>query len=303
MKSTDFELFSLCRDFCELSYIPFEDFRLPFGLGELLEYKTEQKIFIPPFFVVKDSSRIFVAIRGTKTLDDYLTDAFGFPVDFFGYLVHAGFLTAGKYVYDNMKTLIDTNKDTTEVVFTGHSMGGAAAAIASILFSIEYKNIPVRCVTFGCPGLISVDTNALCTNFIDSFVMLGDVIPFASGHNMITKSMSAVNFSLALTLIDNEPKLVPIDYIEQKPKEPTESVFPLLIPPGRIWMLGSKDTKRSEAAITLLKDPIYFSFCPIGQSISNHSIGFYGKTLSMVKDFFGEKRISYFPFTNYCNVY
>ncbi|TVP57594.1 MAG: lipase family protein [Halomonadaceae bacterium] len=95
-----------------------------------------------------------VALRGTKTLNDKLTDAnFGLSPSHGGPSVHAGFNTT----FSSMKPLLEKQlnpqlrSDSAGLVHcVGHSLGGALASLAADWIKARYQR-PVNLYTFGAP--------------------------------------------------------------------------------------------------------------------------------------------------------
>ena len=107
-------------------------------------------------YVCKFDDILCISFRGTESIDDILTDLnisrvpidFDFPIDLKEDIyVHRGFLNQ----FDSIKLNIDQEiieyyiKDSNKkkIIFSGHSLGGALATIASLYFKLKYnsKNI------------------------------------------------------------------------------------------------------------------------------------------------------------------
>ncbi|KAI8323315.1 alpha/beta-hydrolase [Martensiomyces pterosporus] len=107
-----------------------------------------------------DTQEIIVSFRGTRTLDDWVTDAeFGlhhWPTSVKDSLVHAGFylayMSASSLVKEAIAGLVEKYPDYS-IVFTGHSLGGAEASVAAadmILTTPEWTN-KISVFTYGQP--------------------------------------------------------------------------------------------------------------------------------------------------------
>ena len=110
-----------------------------------------------------NNSLIF-SFRGTESKQDILTDLnikrIKLPLYNFNVedqpLVHDGFYDQFITVRDNIDNIIIeyiNNDDNIEknIVFSGHSLGGALATISSLYFGVMYSGIPISCITFGSP--------------------------------------------------------------------------------------------------------------------------------------------------------
>ncbi|KAI8323418.1 alpha/beta-hydrolase, partial [Martensiomyces pterosporus] len=107
-----------------------------------------------------DTKEIIISFRGTKTITDWITDAdfalHDWPSDIRDSKVHKGFLEAYTSVSVQVKSavlgLIERYPDYS-VVFTGHSLGGAQAAIALTDFLVSHANYKSKLslYTYGQP--------------------------------------------------------------------------------------------------------------------------------------------------------
>lgn len=113
-------------------------------------------------FTIKYRNRLIVCFRGTESIQDWITDAMVLqvPMDLEGVedeerpQVHCGFLRQFRSIQDDITRIIHDYVIQTEmprILFTGHSLGGALATLASLEYGIKYRHVPVNCVTFGSP--------------------------------------------------------------------------------------------------------------------------------------------------------
>lgn len=113
-------------------------------------------------YVCEYQNTITVIFRGTESSADILTDLKLFLVPFYlpdiPYVetpnVHQGFylqFQAVKYDLDqHIKNLLQI-KPEKELIFGGHSLGGALATLASVYFSSKYPSSRITCFTLGSP--------------------------------------------------------------------------------------------------------------------------------------------------------
>lgn len=119
-----------CAKLCRESYNP----ELPEGFIDVEDLR---------FGIRETETQIFVVFRGTANAANVLRDIWVRPSKTVkGYLVHKGFESGFNILFTIVKQLIAKSKK--ELVFTGHSFGGAVA----LLFA-EFYNAKV--ITFGCP--------------------------------------------------------------------------------------------------------------------------------------------------------
>jgi hypothetical protein len=103
-------------------------------------------------FVATGERVAVVAFRGTEGLGDWLhnIDIGGTEFPPTGGRVHGGFVRAWSVVGDHVRRVLDEGPSRT-VWFTGHSLGGAIAVLAS---AAEAHRGPAGVVTFGQPRLL-----------------------------------------------------------------------------------------------------------------------------------------------------
>ena len=115
---------------------------------------------------VKLRETLFITIRGTQSLNDFLIDA-----DFIGvfhlnvnYFFHCGFLRAAlkelNQLTDQLKEYSDCN-----IYFTGHSLGGVMSAILYNIVDLKFQTLLAEnkltlksCYTFGMPRFGNAQT-------------------------------------------------------------------------------------------------------------------------------------------------
>ena len=103
-------------------------------------------------------ARIVASIRGTQSELDVLRDLIIQPSRLEGGLVHSGMRDEANDVITTLKPLIDKqliHYPDYRVVFTGHSLGAGAAAIATLVLQSVYSNVFAYC--FACFSCISLN--------------------------------------------------------------------------------------------------------------------------------------------------
>lgn len=140
---------------------------------DVLLASWENKMFCPVHYVAYDamSDAIVVAIRGTMSLQDCITDLTAIPEELAlrdgppnippsAYYVHGGMLHSAKYVWKSLEyngifpLLLDGRFADKKVVVLGHSLG---AGVAMVLAAMMWSDAPsirgrLRCLAYAPPG-------------------------------------------------------------------------------------------------------------------------------------------------------
>lgn len=107
--------------------------------------------------IFKNKNTLLVAFRGSQEVRDFIQDLKLRKVQFTKRRpksqVHRGFNQAYRDVRVRLHKIYATHrKDIKDIIFTGHSLGGALATLASYDFKLDYNgDVVVRCVTLGSP--------------------------------------------------------------------------------------------------------------------------------------------------------
>ncbi|GFS13864.1 Sn1-specific diacylglycerol lipase alpha [Elysia marginata] len=147
-----------------------------------------------PFFVALDHvyKKVVVAIRGTTSLQDVLTDLKAEPEtlpltpprdDWQGHkgMVQAAVYIKKKLINDGILQMAwdrDEERETFkyELVFVGHSLGAGTAAILAILLKPDYPNL--HCYAYSPPGgLLTLPCVEETKHYITSVVVGKDCVP------------------------------------------------------------------------------------------------------------------------------
>lgn len=134
----------------------------------------------PAHFVVHDPARreLVVAIRGTLSVEDVLTDLGGQDVAFFaGGKAHQSMLQSAGHVVESISpTLHELFPDIERITVTGHSLGGGVATYVAWMLAellqegagtscadiapgggVSAAGLVLRCFAFGSPGVCSLE--------------------------------------------------------------------------------------------------------------------------------------------------
>ena len=115
--------------------------------------------FLPAFFVLQVEDELVIAIRGTQSVADVVSDAllstYNDPV--FG-PVHTGIAQCARNVQRAVERVVESalgDGGCKRVVCTGHSLGAAVASLLAIGLAQRYDRKKVRCWAFATPACLS----------------------------------------------------------------------------------------------------------------------------------------------------
>lgn len=184
--------------------------------SDIVYASFHNSVYKPAFCVVLDHEKqqVVVAIRGTLSLEDCLTDAiaYGMSLDGFaerwgcdsaGEYAHQGFLHCAEAVYLEihrlgiLEMLFDPDASPAAIssdvlnacergqyrdyglTVTGHSLGAGTAILLSIILRPKYPNL--RCLAFSPPGCtLSPGLASRCAAFVTSVVVGNDIVARSS---------------------------------------------------------------------------------------------------------------------------
>ncbi|KAI8897503.1 hypothetical protein BC833DRAFT_649541 [Globomyces pollinis-pini] len=141
----------------------------------------------PAFYVVWDvkTQALVVTIRGTFGVADAITDLNCEYCEFMGGSAHAGSVQSALWMQhhymDKFKEWIETYKPK-GVYFLGHSLGGAVAAMCTIVLREELQSyggedMDVKSYGYGTPPVLSIDLTTEYKENIVTYINEYDIIP------------------------------------------------------------------------------------------------------------------------------
>lgn len=155
------------------------DFKLGTNV-EVLKFENHEEWLesvVPPFAICKTGDTMIMGWRGSSTIMDWTADFNASPVmsnasrgvriqSSFLSLVESDFYQYGSYIVDRIRKL-----RVKEVIFTGHSLGGAVAQVAhhvvvaqrmsreTSIWDAISSRVTIRSLTFSAPMSITPDPN------------------------------------------------------------------------------------------------------------------------------------------------
>ncbi|KAI8331759.1 hypothetical protein BC941DRAFT_438389 [Chlamydoabsidia padenii] len=163
--------------------------------GDLLGYEygmREGAAFQPSYFVAVDRPKknIVLSIRGTWSLYDAITDLVCYYAPWKGGLVHSGMLASAQWFFIHIVPQIFRyihlhRKYLKGFVITGHSLGGGAASLLTMMVADELKTLRklaenpdfnLQCYSYAPVALVSYDLASQYDQYIHSFIVQDDIV-------------------------------------------------------------------------------------------------------------------------------
>jgi hypothetical protein len=137
--------------------------------------------------ICKYNNKLSITFRGTDSYRDILTDVNINRVNLslknikesHSPLVHSGFYNQFLELKQDIDQVLSDYTDN-DIYFSGHSLGGALATIASLKYKYEYPEKNIHCITFGSPRVGNYKFTEYFNNKIDHsyrFVNDNDPVP------------------------------------------------------------------------------------------------------------------------------
>ncbi|GKY94119.1 hypothetical protein MPSEU_000378000 [Mayamaea pseudoterrestris] len=235
------------------------------------------------YFVAVDHAdkKIVLAIRGTFSLSEIVTDVAAFSRPFCGGEAHSEMATVAERTWEvvgpTILKLLESNP-TYELVLTGHSLGAGCAALLNIMCHQDDNKLvngrPVRCFAYACPPVFAPLESAsvaikACTGFINE----EDVVPLLSVDSVrhVFASIRAIEelnipwrerMKLVTGLADLDERLTDaVGNANQKRLTPLDGAPVLCVPAqASVWLREKKLSGKFDAKIC---DPVKISRTPI----------------------------------------
>lgn len=144
----------------------------------------------PPFYVYELNNALYVVVRGSKCVEDYLTDVEMMEKTTEYGVFHTGFYNASMYVLDQIENIIKSYNG--PVYFIGHSYGASVADILLVITRTKYPDRDLNAIGFAPVPAISTELSHIHWEKIVSFRNDADLVPTLSVPN-ICKTLSVLN--------------------------------------------------------------------------------------------------------------
>lgn len=163
-----------------------------------------KRVFKPNFFVILDRryEAVILSIRGTMSMGDLITDLACEYVPWRGGVVHSGLLMASQWFLDHIGRqllLFAREYGMPNIYLVGHSLGGAIAALTTVMLlewikdtnassrTFDFAETPknIHCYAYGPPPIATLDLLDPYRDHIDTFVCGEDVVPHLSYDSIV----------------------------------------------------------------------------------------------------------------------
>ncbi|KAK3233941.1 hypothetical protein CYMTET_55787 [Cymbomonas tetramitiformis] len=154
---------------------------------ELVQFEPDAIVEMPSHFMAynKHTKTILVAIKGTTTVEDCVTDVLCKAIDFQGGKAHSGMLKAATFVVGRMAPLLEDIFIPLgyRIVVTGHSLGAGTACLTTLLFK-KRGLTNVKCYAYATPPCLTKELALGSRGMITSVTHCDDIVTRASLRNV-----------------------------------------------------------------------------------------------------------------------
>ena len=185
---------------------------------DVLLAETVARPFKPVWWICRDraTSTIMVAIRGTFSMSDVLSDVLATQTLYKEHVIHEGVLASARWVYRKVAPVLHRESEGGKIVITGHSLGGAVAALLAWLLR-EDAGLPARAFVFGVPQVTDEALARKMARFVTGIIHARDIIPMLS-----QKSVEDLRHQVAEAAQTPEEKLLELQAVLANFHLPTE---------------------------------------------------------------------------------
>lgn len=181
------------------------------GFALIYAHVQDQDVRHPSFALLgnKENKTALVLIRGSKSVQDALTDIQAYPEEiglssagapqseatggFVDAFAHNGMLKSVMWIKDRIvKSLRVLHNEGYHIVFAGHSLGAGCAALLSVMLQKEFEDL--ECFAYAVPACVNLSVAESCNDFVHSIVLRDDIVPRAKASNVLKLVDELKNF-------------------------------------------------------------------------------------------------------------
>lgn len=257
---------------------------------EWILHSTVNGFARPPFHVGRYKNEIWIAVRGSHSLNDWVTDATAITKRMVSGSYHRGFYTAGVNIWPSLFDIFKKyEKGDYEFIFTGHSYGGAVANVLHRLAVLCFPDMKDRMYgfTFGAPPAMGETTAYDISPHTYSFINGNDPVPCLSSGNIAKFGFNSLLAMITLDEFESIAKTISVSFAGVFNNIHTLFYQNDLIdrPLGNVYHMSWKPWKKfSSSKLEMSKKIDYNKIARIHLVFTHHKIKQYGKKFMSYKD-------------------
>ena len=188
ISDNDVRMLKYCCNLSKMVYVRPRSRKILPELGHIVFDERHSSLYNIPYFITDSDelNRIFVTLRGSYCVNDFLVDIQLQAFPWKGGYVHTGvYLTAVNLFHSIqrfLKKLVDSHGGR-PVTITGHSLGGGCAALLVEMMRDKYPDMVIDAVVFAPCATCTRDLCEQSVARVRSYCIDGDFVPFLSLTN------------------------------------------------------------------------------------------------------------------------
>ena len=211
LDATELEGFDEYFELADWAYNEFEEDESLSKALAMLDYTLvrHDETMLPGFVahyiaLNKKKKQVLIAVKGTSSLEDMLTDCCGQAVEYelkngpfmengsTKIHCHEGILLAAEKLFRDVETIVEELfLPNYQIVITGHSLGAGVGALLGIMLRSRFEELRsdpgkrLKVLAFASPPVVDYEASLACESFCTTIVNNSDIIPRSSLSNLV----------------------------------------------------------------------------------------------------------------------